>query len=132
MEARKNLAAWLCGAALAVVQTCAPPAVPALAPDPGAGRAPSVAGGDTARPAGDAHTADALHDALGHELAQAGALRLAPTERDARWVVRGSVTQLERSQAAGDVEVSCAVSLVVSDARGGNVRAMLQGRARAR
>src|SRR5689334_13684970 len=118
MDARKTLAGWLCGAGLAIVQTCAP-AVPVLADD-----SPVVAVGDTAAPAGDAHTAGALHDALARELAQGGSMRLARTAHDARWVVRGSVTQLEHSRTAGDVEVSCAVSLVVSDARGGNVRAM--------
>ena len=52
--------------------------------------------------------------------------------RDARWVVRGSVTQLSRDPVPNGLEVHCAVSLIVADARGGAVRVLLNGHASAR
>lgn len=126
MRANKTLAGWLTGALLAMVQTCAP-AVPVLADD----RAAAVAVGDTAAPSNDARTAGALHDALAHELPLASHVRLA-TGHDARWVVRGAVTQLSRDEVADGLEVHCAVSLIVADARGGTVRVLLHGHASAR
>ena len=128
MRANKTLAGWLCGAALAMVQTCAP-AVPVLAQvHP---RTAIVAVGDTAAPSNDVATAGALHDAITRELPLTSNIRLA-TGHDARWVVRGAVTQLSRDTVADGLEVHCAVSLVVADARGGAVRVLLHGRASAR
>ncbi len=87
-----------------------------------------VAVGATAARAGDATTGDALHAALVAAIEERPDLRLVDSRR-ADVVLRGSVTRL----AAPNPEdgVSCEVQIVVAD-RQGNVRAMLNGRARAR
>ncbi|MCS6800062.1 MAG: hypothetical protein NZ898_16350, partial [Myxococcota bacterium] len=58
-------------------------------------------------------------------------VRVTPPRR-ARLVVDGTLTRFERAHEGDDVEVRCAVSLVVHDARAGAVRAVLTGRAGAR
>ena len=93
---------------------------------------PSIAVGETAATAGGPEMAGALEDALSTEIASRRDVRLTEDARRARWVVRGSVVQLEEHEVADGLEVRCEVSLIVADARGGSVRAMLQGRAGAR
>ncbi|MEC7524922.1 MAG: hypothetical protein VYE22_33890 [Myxococcota bacterium] len=73
----------------------------------------------------------ALAGAISEALDRAPDVRLAPAGR-ADLVVRGSIVRLERTRVAEGLEVRCEVSLVVADARGGAVRAMLRGRAGAR
>ena len=65
------------------------------------------------------------------EIGRLPSLRLAETSR-ARYVLRGSVTRLDRRASGDEVQVRCEVSLIVSEARGGSIRMMLQGRAGAR
>lgn len=77
--------------------------------------------------AGDAAFSDALR----------GALRGTPDVRitdrgHAQLVLRGSVVALERREVEGSLEIRCEVSVIVADARGGSIRAMLRGRAGAR
>lgn len=93
---------------------------------------PAIAVGEMAATAGGPRAATALESAIETELASRHDLRLAPDARRARYVVRGSVVQLERRQVSDGLEVRCEVSLIVADARGGSVRAMLSGRAGAR
>lgn len=93
---------------------------------------PSIAVGETGAQVGGARAADALESSITRAISSRRDVRLAPDQRRARWVVRGSVVQLDRRDVADGIEVRCAVSLIVSDARGGSVRAMLEGRAGAR
>ena len=81
----------------------------------------------------------AVQDGAGHGLAEAMRDELGrnPEVRvvapqSAELVLRGSVTRLRRGVVDGQLEVRCEVSVVVSDARGGSIRAMLTGRAGAR
>lgn len=98
-----------------------------------AGDAPAaVAIGEVAAPVGGPRFARALGAAIERSLADRGDVRLASDPRRARYVLRGSVVQLERVAVNDGVEVRCAVSLIVADARGGTVRALLSGRAGAR
>lgn len=92
---------------------------------------PTIAVGETAAREGGPEIAGALGDALSTEIAARRDIRLAADARRARWVVRGSVVQLQEREVADGIEVRCEVSLIVADARG-SVRAMLQGRAGAR
>lgn len=123
----RPLATWLTAAAIAFVQTCAP-ALPVLADGP---RTSVVAVGETAAQTSSPEDAGALHDALVREIGRLPSLRLAET-RHARYVLRGSVTRLDRRPQGRDVEVRCEISLTVADARGGSIRMMLSGRAGAR
>ncbi|UJR81549.1 hypothetical protein [Sandaracinus amylolyticus] len=93
---------------------------------------PTIAVGETAAREGGPAIAGALGDALSEEIAARRDVRLTEDTRRARWVVRGSVVQLDEHAVADGLEVRCEVSLIVADARGGSVRAMLQGRAGAR
>src|SRR5687768_11968154 len=109
----RKLATWLWCAALAGMATCAP-AVPVLA-----GSHATIAVGETAftapaRTPRAASAAVALGEALRRELGAIDGVRLAPTSQRADWVVRGSVTRLERSTRDGDNEVRCEVSLILS------------------
>lgn len=92
---------------------------------------PAIAVGEMAASAGGVATASALGDAVESELSSRRDVRLAPDARRARFVLRGTVVQLERRQVSDGLEVRCEVSLIVAD-RGGSVRAMLSGRAGAR
>lgn len=127
MPRASELAAWLVAATLAMVQTCAP-AVPVLAQQAGL---TSVAVGETGATVATPGAASELHQALADELGLAAGLRLTPAP-SARYVVRGSVTRLVQEPADDDVAVRCEVSLLVAEARGGNVRFVLSGRASAR
>ena len=75
--------------------------------------------------------AAALTGAVEDELRQRDDVTLAPTGR-AELVLRGSVVRMERHRVGQDLEVRCEVSVIVADARGGSIRAMLRGRAGAR
>ena len=121
-------AKWLAGrpmwVALAMTICCVPLASHAQ-------RAPvRVAVGEVGD-SGGAGTALALSSAIGQALEENPEVRLTTTPR-AQLVVRGSVVRLERRQVDGELEVSCEVSLIIADARGGSIRAMLRGRAGAR
>lgn len=93
---------------------------------------PTIAIGETAAQVGGAAVAGALSTSIERAIEARRDVRLAPDARRARWVVRGSVVRLERRSVADGLEVRCEVSLIVADARGGSVRAMLAGRAGAR
>lgn len=123
----RPLATWLTAAVVAWMQTCAPP-LPALALGPSTSM---VAVGETGAQTSSPRDAGALRDALVREIGRLPSLRLAEPNR-ARYVVRGSITQLDRRARGSEVEVRCEVSLVVSEARGGSIRMMLSGRAGAR
>lgn len=75
--------------------------------------------------------AEAFDAALREALSRTPEVRLTEPRR-AQLVLRGSVQHLERRIVDGQVEVRCEVSVIVADARGGAIRAMLQGRAGAR
>jgi len=94
--------------------------------------APAIAIGETAVAAGDSQLSAALSAAMASELERRSDVRLARGRRDARYVMRGSVVQLEERNVSDGLEVRCAVSIVVADAHGGSVRALLFGRAGAR
>nr|MDQ3034698.1 hypothetical protein [Myxococcota bacterium] len=87
---------------------------------------PSIAVGETAAQVGGPELAGALSSSIERAISGRRDVRLSHDERRARWVVRGSVVQLDRRELADGIEVRCEVSLIVSDARGGSVRAMLQ------
>jgi hypothetical protein len=123
----RTLATWLIAATVAFLETCAP-AVPVFADGP---RTSVVAVGETGAQTSSPGDAGALRDALVREIGRLPSLRLAETNR-ARYVVRGSVTRLDRQTSGSEVQVRCEVSLIVSEARGGSIRMMLQGRAGAR
>jgi hypothetical protein len=96
-------------------------------------RSPSlrVAIGEVATNDGDPGTVQAFSQALSEALAAQPAVALTPTRR-AQVVLRGSVVRWDRRNVEGGLEVRCEVSLVVADARGGSIRAMLSGRGGAR
>ncbi|MEQ8453116.1 MAG: hypothetical protein RLO52_20760 [Sandaracinaceae bacterium] len=124
------LARWLVfGAAGAMAIFCA--SSPGHAQRRGRASAVRVAVGETAGSEGDAQQAAALAGAISAALDHAPDVRLTSARR-AQLVVRGSVVRLERTRVAEGFEVRCEVSLIVADARGGSVRAMLRGRAGAR
>jgi hypothetical protein len=94
---------------------------------------PSIAIGEVAgTPSGGARTREVLANVLANQLASRDDVRLANDHRRARYVLRGSLVQLDQREVADGIEVRCEVSLVVSDARGGAIRALLTGRAGAR
>jgi hypothetical protein len=93
---------------------------------------PAIAVGEMGATSGGPAAADALKNALQRALADRRDVRLAPDPRRARYVVSGSVVQLEQRNVSDGLEVRCAVSLVVANAHGGAVRAFLSGRAGAR
>jgi hypothetical protein len=76
-------------------------------------------------------SADALFGAIARTLEDNPEIRVTTTPR-AELVVRGSVVRLERRRVGNELEVSCEVSLIVAEARGGSIRAMLRGRGGAR
>jgi hypothetical protein len=89
----------------------------------------SVAIGDTGARVGGEPVAEALEEALHAAIAARPDLREEESRR-ARYVVTGSVTELDAHPTADGHEVRITVSIVVAD-RGGSVRAMLSGRAAA-
>jgi hypothetical protein len=98
----------------------------------------SIAEGQTATPIAigtiGAHagaTSDAVRLELESALEQAGGFHIVPNAR-ADYVIRGAVVRLDDRDIPGGHEVQCEVSLLVSDARGERVRALLTGRAGAR
>src|SRR5690606_23652205 len=93
-------------------------------------RALTIAVGETGAITDSAGLAPALRNALAAALEPHPAVELSPLH-SARVVVRGSITRLDRAMVDGRAEVRCEVSLVVAERRGGSVRALLSGRARA-
>lgn len=93
---------------------------------------PSIAVGETASEVGGPAVATALSTSIERAISSRRDVRLSHDQRRARWVVRGSVVSLDRREVEDGLEVRCAVSLIVTDGRGGSVRAMLEGRAGAR
>lgn len=78
----------------------------------------------------EAQGSELLESALLQALSVHPDLRLAQSPARARYVVTGSVVELsDRALGGGEHEVRACVSIVVSDARGGAIRAMLEGRA---
>jgi hypothetical protein len=73
----------------------------------------------------------AVRAELATALEEVGGFRVTPGPR-ADYVIRGSVLRLASHDVPGGHEVQCEVSLIVSDARGERVRALLTGRAGAR
>jgi hypothetical protein len=90
-----------------------------------------IAIGEVAAVEGGAAAARALSRALAEAIEAQPDADLAPMRR-AELVLRGSVVRIERSAVAGGLEVRCEVSVIVADARGGAIRAMLRGRGGAR
>ena len=125
MPREPRLAAWLGVAALALGSLYAPNVGEAQ----GDRVAPSVAVGETAAVA-DPSLAPALRSALSDELGELRGVRLTNRER-ARYVLRGAVTHLERAPVRTGTRISCEVSLVLAERRGGSVRLLLSGRAEA-
>lgn len=91
----------------------------------------AVSVGDTGVHAGGASVAEALEEALHAAIAARPDLREERSPGRARYVVTGSVTELDTHATDAGHEVRIAVSIIVAD-RGGSVRAMLAGRAGAR
>lgn len=74
---------------------------------------------------------EGLSDALTEAIETHPGVDLAPVPR-AEVVLRGSIVRWERHRVANQTEVRCEVSVIVADARGGSIRAMLRGRGGAR
>src|SRR5262245_32107714 len=117
MEARARV---LMGAVYLAVAMVAH-AAPALAADP-----PKVVVGEVgARVAGSSELPRALRRALERELS---ALSLGRAPRAKGFVLSASLVKLEHQ---ADETVSCTVSVVLREQKGGAIRAILEGRARA-
>ncbi len=126
MARAKRLAARpLLTVVLAMAALCAPRAIEA---QQGSLR---IAVGEVAANDGGPGAAQALSRALVEALEAQPEIDVAPARR-AQLVVRGSVVRWDRQAVDGGVEVRCEVSLIVSEARGGSIRAMLRGRGGAR
>ena len=91
---------------------------------------PAIAIGEIAAPATTSR--ELVVGLLETELQGRDDVRLASSARRARYVLRGSVVHLEQRGVADGIEVRCEISLIVSEARGGAIRALLSGRAGAR
>ncbi len=90
----------------------------------------AIAVGDAGARAGGPTASSELELALRSALATHPSVTLSPDRTHARFVVTGSVVELSQHPLAeGEREIRCRVSLVVADAHGGAVRAMLEGRA---
>ncbi len=120
-----RLAAWLCMATLALGATCAPETGRAQR-----GAITSVAVGSTGALSTDPALGPALRSALADELGDVGNVRVTSRGR-ARYIVRGSVTRLERQSIRGRTHIECEVSLIIAGRRDGAVKLMLSGRATA-
>lgn len=91
---------------------------------------PAIAVGDAGARVGGVHASTELEHALRTALATHPSVTLSADRTHARFVVTGSVVELSaHALAEGEREIRCRVSLVVADAHGGAVRAMLEGRA---
>ena len=75
-------------------------------------------------------TQEVLRETLALELSRLGGVRVTALP-DARYLVGGAVTRLERRRVAGRSQVHCEVSLIVAERRGGSIRMMLTGQATA-
>jgi hypothetical protein len=128
-RAIKLAARPLVAVALALVAVCVPRAIEAQRGS--AGRAVRIAVGEIAARDGGPRAAQALSRALVEALEAQPSIHVAPPPR-ADLVVRGSLVRLDRHAVEGGVEVRCEVSLIVAEARGGSIRAMLRGRGGAR
>jgi hypothetical protein len=118
---------WLAGALALGVPLVTGPALDAQTRP--RGRAAIVVG-DTGARTGPPTAREELDVALRTALASHPSVTLSEDRLHARFVVTGSVVELsERDVAPDEREVRCRVSIVVADARGGSVRAMLEGRA---
>lgn len=98
----------------------------------------SIAEGQTAMPiavgaiGGHAGaTSGSVRLELESALEAAGGFHVVP-DAQADYVIRGAVVRLDDRELPGGREVQCEVSLIVSDAHGGRVHALLTGRAGAR
>ncbi|MFN7697814.1 MAG: hypothetical protein ACK6CU_03115 [Deltaproteobacteria bacterium] len=90
----------------------------------------AIALGEFASVGGQAGSDNELELAIRSALTTLPSVTVSPDRARARFVVTGSVVELTHHVLAqGEREVRCRVSIVVSDARGGAVRAMLEGRA---
>lgn len=90
----------------------------------------AIAIGDFASLAGHAGTDNELELAIRSALASHPQVTVSPDASHARFIVTGSLVEMShRVLTQGESEVRCRVSIVVADARGGSVRAMLEGRA---
>jgi hypothetical protein len=90
----------------------------------------AIAIGDFAPIQGQAGSDNELEQAIRWALSTHPSVTLSPDRTRARFIVTGSVVELSHHLVAqGEREVRCRVSIVVADARGGSVRAMLEGRA---
>lgn len=90
----------------------------------------AIAVGDAGARVGGVDASSELEQALRTALATHPSVTLSPDRSHARFVVTGSVVELsQHALAEGEREIRCRVSLVVADAHGGAVRAMLEGRA---
>jgi hypothetical protein len=90
-----------------------------------------VAIGEVGASDGDPGTVRAFSQVLSETLAAQPLVDVTPAQR-AQIVLRGSVVRWDRRPVEDGLEVRCEVSLVVADARGGSIRAMLTGRGGAR
>lgn len=73
----------------------------------------------------------ALSTTVGEVIEAQPGVRLAPAP-SAELVLRGSVVRWDQRRVHDDLEIRCEVSMVVAEARGGSIRAMLRGRGGAR
>ncbi len=90
----------------------------------------AIAIGDFAPIGGQPGSDNELELAIRSALATHPSVTVSTDRTRARFIVTGSVVELShRFVAQGEREVRCRVSIVVADARGGSVRAMLEGRA---
>jgi hypothetical protein len=89
-----------------------------------------IAIGEIATPAAhdDPALAAAMRASVERELA---GLDLSRVPRGKRWVLSASLVRLEAETAGGVARVSCVVSTVVREARGGAIRAIIEGKAKA-
>ncbi|HJL17389.1 MAG TPA: hypothetical protein RMH99_17100 [Sandaracinaceae bacterium LLY-WYZ-13_1] len=125
MPRAHGLAGRALGLAVATAVLCVPMATRAQ-------RGPvRVALGELGASEGGPRTARALEAAIERALRDREDVRLVGAGR-AQLVLRGSVVRLERRRVGRALEVRCEVSVIVADARGGSIRAMLRGRAGAR
>lgn len=89
-----------------------------------------IAIGEIALPAahGDSSLAAAMRASVERELA---GLDLSRAPRGKRWVLSASLVRLEAETDGRVARVSCVVSTVVREAKGGAIRAIIEGKARA-
>ena len=123
MRRAKSLAVWSGAATIAMVLVGAANAGTAQRRHPMV----SVAVGELA----GARVPEAFSRAVDDALADHRDVRVTPAGH-ADLVIRGSVMNWQRRRVGGALEVRCEVSLILADAQGGAIRAMLRGRGGAR